>query len=80
MKDLIKNILNKSHSSMEELIECVEKVRENGDVVVIKLDGERSKQQYTVFITSPATKKEMIRADESTLKEALLKVLHEYLK
>ncbi len=77
----IKKILEKESASIEELISCFEKVKQNGDVAVIKFDGERKENNYTDFITSPLTKKrEMIRADESILQIALVKVLNEYVK
>ncbi|SEW39887.1 hypothetical protein [Chitinophaga arvensicola] len=76
----ITDILNKTGSeiTMDDLIYCFEKVRGQGDVGFIKLDGERKENQYTVCIMFPGIKEEMIRADESTLKEALLKVLSKY--
>lgn len=81
MKQSITDILNKptNEITIEELISCAEIVRHNGDVFVIKLDGERKEKQYTVFISFPATKTEIIRADELSLKDALLKVLKQYI-
>jgi len=32
--------------TLEELIRCLEIVRQSGNVVVVKLDGERSENQY----------------------------------
>ncbi|MFY0255160.1 hypothetical protein ACDQ55_14525 [Chitinophaga sp. 30R24] len=66
--------------SIEDFIYCFEKIKENGDVGVIKFDGDRKDKQYTVFITFSTIKAEMIRADESTLKEALFKVLLKYIE
>ena len=75
----IKNILEKQSASFDDLLYCFEQVKENGDVAVIKLDGERSKNQYTVFISFPQDEnKPMIRADSDDLKEALLSVLNHY--
>ena len=75
----IKEILEKEDSSIEELINCFDQIKNNGDVAVIKFDGEREEDQYTVFITFPNRKdREMIRADESILKNALIKVLKDY--
>lgn len=77
----IKKVLEKDNVSIEELISCFEMVKQNGDVVVIKFDGERKENYYTVFITFPlAKKKEMIRADENNLQMALMKTLSEYIK
>lgn len=75
----IKEIIEKKDASYDELIGCFEKVKANGDVAVIKLDGERDKNWYTILILFPGKKREMIRADESDLKKALKKVLTKYL-
>jgi hypothetical protein len=74
----IKEIIEKQNPSLEELINCFEKIKLNGEVAVIKFDGERESDQYTVFISFPKGEREMIRADESELKIALLKVLTKY--
>lgn len=78
---LIKNTLAKEFPSLTELINCFETVKENGDVGVIKFDGEREEKGYTVFITfSSSKKREMIRADEDQLEKALIKVLNKYVE
>ncbi|MEC3874274.1 MULTISPECIES: hypothetical protein [Chryseobacterium] len=76
----IKETLKKETSSFEELIECFEKIKTNGEVVVIKFDGERNENAYTVFISFPNNKREMIRIDDNDLKNALIKVLNIYLE
>lgn len=76
----IKDVISRSYT-VGELFSCFELVKKNGDVAVIKFDGERATRQYTVFITFPASRsKEMIRADEDTIDAALLKVLKQYIK
>ncbi|MBL0912282.1 MAG: hypothetical protein IBJ09_07905 [Bacteroidia bacterium] len=75
----INEILKKENPSVEELINCFESIKENGDIAVIKFDGERVENPYTVFISFPIIKqKEIIRADENDLKSALIKVLMRY--
>lgn len=77
----IKEILEKDNPSIEELMYCFEQVKKNGDVAVIKFDGERSVLEYTVFISFPLIKeREMIRADESSLRIALINVLKKYIE
>ncbi|MBX2949528.1 MAG: hypothetical protein KF704_09655 [Crocinitomicaceae bacterium] len=78
--NFIKEIVEKENSSFEELIDCFEKIKVNGEVVVIKFDGEREIDNYTVFISFPDNKREMIRADENNLKKALVKVLAKYIE
>ncbi|TRX35069.1 hypothetical protein [Flavobacterium restrictum] len=78
---IIKEILEKDNLSIEDLIYCFEQVKKNGDIAVIKFDGERDEIGYTIFISFPLIKKrEMIRADENSLKVALIKVLTKYLE
>jgi hypothetical protein len=74
----IEEIIEKQNPSLEELINCFEKIKSNGEVAVIKFDGERESDEYTVFVSFPKDEREMIRADESDLKCALLKVLTKY--
>lgn len=76
----IREIIGKKHPSLEELINCFELVKKNGDIAVIKFDGESVENGYTIFIIFPAVKKkEMIRADENDLATGLVQVLTRYL-
>ena len=75
----IKNILLEN-PSMTDLIDCLDLVRKNGDVVVVKFDGEREQDFYTLFITFSQTKnKSMIRIDHSNLRDAILELLKRYI-
>ncbi|GLB49273.1 hypothetical protein [Neptunitalea lumnitzerae] len=75
----ITKILEKQSVSFDDLLACFEQVKENGDVAVIKFDGERVENQYTVFISFPQNEnKSMIRADSDDLKDALSNVLKSY--
>lgn len=65
---------------MTDLIDCLDLVRKNGDVVVVKFDGEREQDFYTLFITFSLTKnKSMIRIDHSNLRDAILELLKRYI-
>ncbi|MCB9235045.1 MAG: hypothetical protein H6581_25550 [Bacteroidia bacterium] len=75
----IPEILAKANPTMEELIYCLEMVKESGDVAVIKFDGERTENAYTVFISFPNRKdKGLLRSDDDELKKPLIKVLKGY--
>ena len=77
----INQIISKETISIEELIICFEQVRKNGDIAVIKFDGERIENAYTILISFPVTKKrEMIRVDEAILKIGLKKALVKYIE
>ncbi|WP_118973850.1 hypothetical protein [Taibaiella koreensis] len=78
--NIIKRTIEKPNPSFEELILCFEEIRTNGDVAVIKFDGERDKDEYTVFVSFPRNKREMIRVDGSDLKGTLKKILAEYIE
>lgn len=80
MEEYIRKIIETQNHTLEELINCFEMIKTKGEVAVIKFDGERDKEQYTVFISFPKNNREMIRADENTLKDACKIVLLEYLK
>ncbi len=74
----ITELLEKKNIEIQDIIACFEHVKENGDVAVIKFDGQRGENQYTTFITFSAKNKEMIRVDDRDLKSALIKVLNKY--
>lgn len=77
----INEILNKANPSLEDLINCLEIIKKEGDISVVKFDGARPDKSYTVFVTFAINKnKEIIRADENDLKKAIIKVLSEYIK
>lgn len=81
MLQTIDQVLSNEKSDFNDYMSCFKKIKEQGNVVVIKFDGGRTETQYTVFISFPiATKKEMIRADEEILITAFRKVLSEYIK
>lgn len=57
---------------------CFELVRQDGNVAIIKLDGEREDNFYTVFISFPNSENEMIRFDGGNLQDAMRNVLSKY--
>lgn len=76
----IKEILEDKNSTIEQLINCLELIKVKGNVVVVKFDGIRNNDCYTVFISFPDNIKEMIRSDSNSLKKALTEVLEGYIK
>lgn len=76
--EYIKEVLGNKEQTIDNLIACVEKIKENGNVVVIKFDGERLENGYTIFISFPNNEREMIRTDQSDLKIALIEILKQY--
>lgn len=76
--EYIKKILNKD-SNLEELLMCFEAVRQNGDIAIIKFDGLRDKDFYTLMITFSNNERNMLRVDNSNLKEAMKNLLNQYI-
>lgn len=68
-----------SQISMLEVIECFDLVRKRGDVFVVKVDGERDSDQYTVFINRIGKEPAMLRADGDNLEGLVLDVTKKYL-
>jgi len=77
--EYIKEVLGGREQTIDNLIACVQKIKEKGNVIVIKFDGERLENGYTIFITFPNNEREMIRTDQSDLKIALIEILKQYL-
>lgn len=76
---IIKSVIEALEPSYEQRMLCLEEIREDGNVVVVKLDGARKEDHYTVFVSFPKEPHgEIFRADESDLKAAIVKVLREY--
>ena len=77
--EIIKEILGKNHLTYEELFSCIEEIKSKGDVFILKIDGERDENHNTVMISFPNSEREMIRYDESDLKEGIKKALSDYI-
>jgi len=76
--DYIKQVLSKDYN-LEDLLMCFEAVKKNGDVAIIKFDGEREDDPYTLLISFPTSKREMLRIDGDDLKEAMVNILTQYI-
>ncbi|ALR31278.1 hypothetical protein ATE47_12425 [Chryseobacterium sp. IHB B 17019] len=76
--DYIKQVLSKDYN-LEELLMCFETIKNNGDVAIIKFDGERNDDPYTLLISFPTSKREMLRIDGNDLKEAMRNILTQYI-
>lgn len=72
----IEEVLSRYIITLEDLLLCLEYVKSQGDIAVIKFDGERLKGGYTVFISFPShMSNEIIREDGDDLKDILIKLL-----
>lgn len=76
--EYIKKILNKD-SNLEELLLCFEEIKKEGNVAIIKFDGERKDNHYTLLISFPNCQRNMLRVDSSDLKGAMKNILNQYI-
>lgn len=76
--DYIKQILSKD-SNLEELLMCFEVIKDNKDVAVIKFDGERVNNSYTLMVMFSNQSRQMLRIDSNNLKEGMQNILKEYI-
>lgn len=74
----ISNIINKEQVTYDELFIALDEVKKAGNVFILKMDGERENHNNTIMITFPNSNKEMIRYDNSDLKEAIKMALKDY--
>jgi hypothetical protein len=75
----IEDILDSGFHSPEDLISCLEYIKNKGDVCIIKMDGQRLKDKYTLLILFKNENKEMIRVDDDNLISALIEILRLYI-
>jgi len=77
--EFIRQLLHQANPSMEGLISAFEQIAQNGDIALIKFDGARLTQRYTILISFPLeTGRELIRTDTDDLKQGLRHVLERY--
>ena len=74
--NIISKTLNQEYITLEELFLCIEEVKNERNVFILKVDGESNIN--TIMITFPNSNKEMIRYDDVNLKEAIVKALKVY--
>lgn len=76
----MRNFIEKEDIKIDELLAYIEQVKSDGNVVVLKFDGERTENAYTAFISFPVVRnKEMIRVDGETLQSTLISLLNKYM-
>ncbi len=63
-----------------DLPKYMEIIRKNGDVFILKVDGERESNFFTLVITFANQEFDSLRLDHSDLEEGINLVLEEYFK
>ena len=74
--------LKHENPTIEDLLTCFDMVLQDGNVAMIKFDGERMEKSHTVMISFPGKKQNLglIRNDGDNLKVMLTEVLQKYVK
>lgn len=78
----LNNISVMNIDSIDYFLPFIEKMKNEGAVVVIKFDGERTKiddsGSYTVLVSGQVLNGDFIRTDSDSLKSALVYVIGNY--
>jgi len=73
------NIESYKNSSIEELFVFVDIIKSKGDLVLIKIDGERETDEITIVISYPSDlERDPIQFHGNNIRETLFKALHSY--
>jgi len=78
-KLIIMDIETYKDSSIEELFVFVDIIKSKGELILIKIDGEREVNEVTIVISYPSNlDKSPIQYAGSNVRETLFKALHKY--
>ncbi|NCD70917.1 hypothetical protein [Mucilaginibacter agri] len=78
MNEIQSLLVNQHEFTANQIIDALEKVGKRGDIIIIKNDGLRSSDNYTVVISSGSNKFDGIRYDDVNLSNAVKKALKDY--
>ena len=65
-------------SGVDIVLPLLERMRQEGAVVLFKLDGERTARPYTAVVSGPIMQGDFFRTDASSLEEALAYIIVHY--
>lgn len=80
MKEILKRIINKPIDTvtLDDLMNCFELIKDDGDIAMIKFDGPREIDHYTVVFIIQSLREGSVRIDDASLKSAAMKALTRY--
>jgi hypothetical protein len=78
MNEIQSLLVDPRELTADQIIAVLEKVGKRGDIIIIKNDGLRSSDNYTVVISSSSNKFDSIRYDASSINNAIKKALIDY--
>ena len=73
-------LVSREKLSPEDILDIISAVGRNKDVIIVKNDGIRNDNQYTVIIISSKNPEISFRCDHSSLEVAIKEVLYKYIK
>lgn len=76
----ITDIIEGESVDLADLLPCINYVKNRGDVFVLKADGERKINAYTVFINRIGKEPQMLRSDGDNLRTSIIEVLRKYVE
>lgn len=79
MENILAQIVNSENPILSSLEQILDEVRKLGDVLIVRVDGVRASQNYTIIITSSQMSFEAIRCEGETLSLTLRKALEQYI-
>lgn len=72
--------VNRERLWPEDILDIISAVGRNKDVIIVKNDGIRDDNQYTVIIISSKNPEISFRCDNNSLQVAIKEVLNKYIK
>lgn len=75
----MKELANKENLSSDDVLNIISWVGNNKDVIIVKNDGVREDDQYTVIIIPSKYPEKSFRCDNKSLQTAIKKVFREYI-
>jgi hypothetical protein len=75
----IKEFANRENYSSEDILSIISLVGKSGDVIIVKNDGIREVNQYSVIIISSKDPEKSFRCDNDSLNKAMKTVLQQYI-
>lgn len=74
--------ISPSWQGVDAVLPVLNKIKSEGGIVIIKLDGERTSEddngQFTLMVSGSPLDGDFIRTDSATIEEGLTKIIMEY--
>lgn len=74
----ILELVSKEKLAAQDILEVISVVGENKDIIIVKNDGIRDENQYSVIIIASGNPEKSFRFDSNLLQDAMKKALQAY--